>query len=85
MMQSQRVGEKTELRADSLILPWLFILDGCDKAILTIIVGKIYLRYIKFIWYIVYCHVEALSNQLFQTSKKMFHLFSNFAVMNFII
>lgn len=41
MMQSQRVGEKTELRADSLILPWPFILDGYDKAILTIIVGKI--------------------------------------------
>lgn len=80
MMQSQRVGEKTELRADSLILPWLFILDGCVNHHS----GK-NLRYIKFIWYIVYCHVEALSNQLFQTSKKMFHLFSNFAVMNFII
>lgn len=43
-MHSQRVGEKkkphSELHADSLIFPWQLILDGYNKAVLTIVCGK---------------------------------------------
>lgn len=41
MVHLQRMGEKTsELRADSLIFLWQFILDVYDKAILAVVRGK---------------------------------------------
>lgn len=42
-MHLQHVGENkphSELHADSSILPWNFILDGYDKATLTVVHGK---------------------------------------------